>query len=215
LWQEFGVFFRQSFSRVKPVAATTSDAGTRRDFLYVASGAMGAVGVAAVAWPLIDQMNPSAAALALGTSEIDIASIQPGQQIVFKHRGLPLFVRRRTPAGVQFTEVKVEPALLQLKGRATDPQAFARINALPLGLQASPLFQPQGVQLVKANREDAPSGAGTGSGAGASWRQPVVFELTAAFADRPALLDGDQLRALGADGMAQRLLLLQRAGVLP
>ena len=43
----------------------------------------------------------------------------------------------------------------------------------------------------------------------------MVFELTAAFADRPALLDGDQLRALGADGMAQRLLLLQRAGVLP
>jgi type IV pilus assembly protein PilN len=124
-------------------------------------------------------------------------------------------LRRRTPTGVQLTEVKVEPARLHLKGRATDPQAFARINALQLGLQASPLFQPQGVQLVKANREDAPSGAGTGSGAGASWRQPVVFELTAAFADRPALLDGDQLRALGADGMAQRLLLLQRAGVLP
>ena len=124
-------------------------------------------------------------------------------------------LRRRTPAGVQFTEVKVEPALLQLKGRATDPQAFARINALQLALQASPLFQPQGVQLVKANRDEAPSGAGTATGAGARGRQPVVFELTAAFADRPALLDGDQLRALGADGMAQRLLLLQRAGVLP
>ena len=124
-------------------------------------------------------------------------------------------LRRRTPAGVQFTEVKVEPALLQLKGRATDPQAFARINALQLALQASPLFQPQGVQLVKANRDEAPSGAGTATGAGARGRQPVVFELTAAFADRPALLDGEQLRALGADGMAQRLLLLQRAGVLP
>ena len=124
-------------------------------------------------------------------------------------------LRRRTPAGVQFTDVKVEPALLHLKGRATDPQAFARINALQLALQASPLFQPQGVQLVKANRDEAPSGSGTAAGAGASGRQPVVFELTAAFADRPALLDGEQLRALGADGMAQRLLLLQRAGVLP
>ncbi len=124
-------------------------------------------------------------------------------------------LRRRTPAGVQFTEVKVEPALLQLKGRATDPQAFGRINALQLALQASPLFQPQGVQLVKANRDEAPSGSGTAAGAGARGRQPVVFELTATFADRPALLDGEQLRALGADGMAQRLLLLQRAGVLP
>ena len=124
-------------------------------------------------------------------------------------------LRRRTPAGVQLTEVKVEPALVHLKGRATDPQAFARINALQLGLQGSPLFQPEGVQLVKANREEGPSGARPGAGAGPSGRQPVVFELTAAFADRPALLDGDQLRALGADGMAKRLLLLQRAGVLP
>jgi type IV pilus assembly protein PilN len=124
-------------------------------------------------------------------------------------------LRRRTPTGVQLTEVRVESALLHLKGRATDPQAFARINALQLGLQASPLFQPQGVLLVKASRDEAPSGSGTGTGAGVTWRQPVVFELTAAFADRPALLDGHQLRALGADGMAQRLQLLQRAGVLP
>jgi ubiquinol-cytochrome c reductase iron-sulfur subunit len=82
------------------VAATTSDAGTRRDFLYVASGAVGAVGVAAAAWPFIDQMNPSSAALAMGTTEIDLSAIQPGQQIVFKHRGQPLFVRRRTPAEI-------------------------------------------------------------------------------------------------------------------
>lgn len=79
------------------MAATTSDAGTRRDFLYVASGAVGAVGVACAAWPLIDQMNPSTAALALGSTEIDLTAIQPGQQIVYKWRGQPLFVRRRTP----------------------------------------------------------------------------------------------------------------------
>jgi ubiquinol-cytochrome c reductase iron-sulfur subunit len=82
------------------VAATTSDAGTRRDFLYVASGAVGAVGVAAAAWPFIDQMNPSTAALALASTEIDITAIQPGQQIVVKWRGQPLFVRRRTPAEI-------------------------------------------------------------------------------------------------------------------
>jgi ubiquinol-cytochrome c reductase iron-sulfur subunit len=82
------------------VAATTSDAGTRRDFLYVASGAVGAVGVAAAAWPFIDQMNPTTAALAMGTTEIDLTAIQPGQQIVFKFRGQPLFVRRRTPAEI-------------------------------------------------------------------------------------------------------------------
>ena len=30
----------------------------RRDFLFTASYAVGAVGVGAVVWPLIDQMNP-------------------------------------------------------------------------------------------------------------------------------------------------------------
>lgn len=79
------------------MTATVNDAVTRRDFLYVASGAIGTVGVAAAAWPFIDQMNPTSAALALASTEIDISSIQAGQQIVFKWRGHPLFVRRRTP----------------------------------------------------------------------------------------------------------------------
>jgi ubiquinol-cytochrome c reductase iron-sulfur subunit len=85
----------------EPVAAVTSDAGTRRDFLYVASGAMGAVGVAAAAWPFIDQMNPSSAALALASIEVDLSPIQVGQQVIFKYRGQPLFVRRRTPKEIE------------------------------------------------------------------------------------------------------------------
>ncbi|MEL0114505.1 MAG: ubiquinol-cytochrome c reductase iron-sulfur subunit N-terminal domain-containing protein, partial [Rickettsiales bacterium] len=36
------------------------DGETRRDFLQLATGALGAVGVAAVAWPFIQQMNPAA-----------------------------------------------------------------------------------------------------------------------------------------------------------
>ena len=83
------------------MAATTSDAGTRRDFLYVAAGSVGAVGAAAAVWPFIDQMNPSTGALALGSTEIDLTAIQPGQQIVYKWRGQPLFVRRRTPAEIE------------------------------------------------------------------------------------------------------------------
>ncbi|HSS14277.1 MAG TPA: ubiquinol-cytochrome c reductase iron-sulfur subunit, partial [Rhizomicrobium sp.] len=82
------------------MAATTHDAGTRRDFLYVASGAMGAVGVAAIAWPFIDQMNPSTAALALASTEVHLSTVQPGQQVIVKWRGHPLFVRRRTPAEI-------------------------------------------------------------------------------------------------------------------
>jgi ubiquinol-cytochrome c reductase iron-sulfur subunit len=109
LWQEFSVLlfqfsqfqvFQFQVSRVDPVAATTSDAGTRRDFIYVASGAIAAVGAAAAAWPFIDQMNPTTAALALASIEVDLSSIQPGQQVIVKWRGHPLFMRRRTPAEI-------------------------------------------------------------------------------------------------------------------
>jgi ubiquinol-cytochrome c reductase iron-sulfur subunit len=79
------------------VAQVTSAEPTRRDFLYIATGAVGAVGVALTAWPFIDQMNPTASALALGSIEADISSIQPGQQVIFTWRSHPLFVRRRTP----------------------------------------------------------------------------------------------------------------------
>ena len=41
----------------------------RRDFIVVATYAMGAVGAGAVAWPLIDQMNPAADTLALASTE--------------------------------------------------------------------------------------------------------------------------------------------------
>jgi ubiquinol-cytochrome c reductase iron-sulfur subunit len=78
------------------VAATTADEPTRRDFLYIATGAVGAVGAAFAAWPFIDQMNPSASVLALSTIEVDISSVTVGQQILLKWRGHPLFVRRRT-----------------------------------------------------------------------------------------------------------------------
>ena len=46
--------------------ATNSTAEpTRRDMLYIATGAASAVAVGAVAWPLIAQMNPDASTLAL------------------------------------------------------------------------------------------------------------------------------------------------------
>jgi ubiquinol-cytochrome c reductase iron-sulfur subunit len=70
---------------------------TRRDFLYIATGAAATLGVGLAAWPFIDQMNPSSAVLAMASIEVDVSAIQPGQQVIFKWRGHPLFVRRRTP----------------------------------------------------------------------------------------------------------------------
>ncbi|NOZ65556.1 MAG: ubiquinol-cytochrome c reductase iron-sulfur subunit [Alphaproteobacteria bacterium] len=69
---------------------------TRRNFLYVATGVVGAVGVASVAWPLVDQMNPSADVLAMASVEVDISPIPVGQTISILWRGKPVFIRHRT-----------------------------------------------------------------------------------------------------------------------
>ena len=42
----------------------------RRDFLFTATTAVGAVGAAAVVWPMIDQMNPDASVKALASTEV-------------------------------------------------------------------------------------------------------------------------------------------------
>lgn len=74
---------------------------TRRDFLYIATGAMGAVGAGAVAWPLINQMAPDAATRALASIEVDVSAIEPGQAITVKWRGKPVFIRNRTKKEIE------------------------------------------------------------------------------------------------------------------
>ncbi|MEX0853100.1 MAG: ubiquinol-cytochrome c reductase iron-sulfur subunit [Bauldia sp.] len=88
---------------------------TRRDFIYIATGAVGTVGAALTAWPLIDQMNPDAAALALSTTEVDVSSLEPGMSVTVKWRGRPVFIRNRTEK--EIAEAKATP-LSDLKDRA-------------------------------------------------------------------------------------------------
>ena len=73
-----------------------SDEPTRRDFLYLATGAFAAVGAANIVWPLIDQMNPDASVKALASIEIDLSAIDTGQSVTVSWRGKPVFIRRRT-----------------------------------------------------------------------------------------------------------------------
>ena len=68
----------------------------RRDFLFTTSYALGAVGVGAAVWPLIDQMNPDSSVKALASTEVDISSIEPGKSITVLWRGKPVFIKRRT-----------------------------------------------------------------------------------------------------------------------
>ena len=78
------------------MSETDHEQGTRRDFLYVATAAVGAVTVGGAVWPLIDQMNPSADVKALASIEVDVAGVEPGSQLTVKWLGKPVFIRRRT-----------------------------------------------------------------------------------------------------------------------
>ena len=93
------------------------DAG-RRDFLYMATGAMGAVGLAAAVWPFVDTMNPAADTLALSTVEIDLSPVAAGQSITVVWQKKPTFIRHRT-------EAEIEAARSVDLGDLPDPQPDA------------------------------------------------------------------------------------------
>jgi ubiquinol-cytochrome c reductase iron-sulfur subunit len=101
------------------LATQAKSKATRRDFLYVATGAVGAVGAAATVWPLIDQMNPDASTLALASIEFNLEGIEVGQSVTIKWRGLPVFVRHRTAEEIE--TAKAVP-LSDLKDPETDAQ---------------------------------------------------------------------------------------------
>jgi ubiquinol-cytochrome c reductase iron-sulfur subunit len=84
---------------------------SRRDFLYLATGATAAVGGAAAVWPFIDQMNPSAAQRALATIEADLSPVQEGMAISVMWRKKPVFLRKRTQAEIE-------------QARSVDPNAL-------------------------------------------------------------------------------------------
>lgn len=73
----------------------------RRDFLYVATGMVGVVGAASVAWPFIDQMRPDASTLAMATIEVDVSALEPGMSLTAKWRGKPVFIRNRTDKEIE------------------------------------------------------------------------------------------------------------------
>ena len=81
--------------------ASSPPVKSRRDFLILATSAMGAVGVGSFIYPFIQSMNPARDVLAASTLEIDLKPIAQGQAITALWRGKPLFIRHRTPQEIQ------------------------------------------------------------------------------------------------------------------
>jgi ubiquinol-cytochrome c reductase iron-sulfur subunit len=94
---------------------------TRRDFLYVATAAVGAVGAAATLVPLITQMEPDASTIAAGGPvDFDISKVTPGAQVRITWRSRPIFIVHRTPAILKKLQSQ------QLISRLSDPGSSAR-----------------------------------------------------------------------------------------
>ncbi len=81
---------------------TTPTEGTRRDFLMLATGAAGVVGLGAVVVPLVSQLAPDAQTVAAGAPiDLDLAPVAEGQAIKLFWRGKLLFVRHRTKKEIE------------------------------------------------------------------------------------------------------------------
>ncbi len=90
------------------MASTTSatyehpEPPSRRDFLYIATATVGAIGALATLVPLVDQMNPDASTLAAGGPvDLDVSKIEEGAQVVIRWRERPIFVFRRSKQTLQ------------------------------------------------------------------------------------------------------------------
>ncbi|MBF0427483.1 MAG: ubiquinol-cytochrome c reductase iron-sulfur subunit [Magnetococcales bacterium] len=68
----------------------------KRDFLILATGAVGAAGVAGAAWPFVQSWSPSADVLSQATTEVDVSNLAKGQMITVPWQGKPVFILRRT-----------------------------------------------------------------------------------------------------------------------
>ena len=114
----------------------------RRDFIFTASYTLGAVGVGATVWPLIDQMNPDASVKALASTEVDVSGIERGQSITVLWRGKPVFIKRRTDEEIEKArqvDLKELPDPEKDEDRAKNPEWLimlgmcTHLGCVPLG----------------------------------------------------------------------------------
>jgi ubiquinol-cytochrome c reductase iron-sulfur subunit len=88
----------------------------RRRFLYIATGAMGAIGAVGVATPFVRSWYPSEKAKAIGAPvTVDISSLEPGEMRIAEWRGKPIFIVRRTEQAINNLTSD------ELMGRLADP----------------------------------------------------------------------------------------------
>lgn len=108
------------------VSHAEDHAGTRRDFLYYATAGAGAVTAGAAAWPLVNQMNPSADVQALSSIRVDVSGVEVGTQLTIKYLGKPVFIRRRAEDEIEAARAVEMSELIDTNSQnANNPAADA------------------------------------------------------------------------------------------
>ncbi len=90
-------------------------ATSRRSLLQTSALVLGATGIAAAAWPFVDQMNPSRDVL---VQRQELARIPAGSEVMIKWRDAPIIIRHRTVA-------EISEALRGDRSATRDPQRDA------------------------------------------------------------------------------------------
>ena len=123
------------------------------------------------------------------------------EQLVALRSGSALLeqLRQVTPQGVRLVSVNANASKLLIKGESQGTDAFERINALDLNLEALPDMLLDGTGVVKAVADQ-------------QGRIDFTLEARLDPAIRPTPA---HLRGLGAEGLARRLELLQDQEFLP
>ena len=139
------------------MAASGDHQQSRRDFLVLVAGAVGAVAVVATAYTVIDSLNPAADILAAGGPvDVDLSKLAPGQQLIVQWRGKPIFIIDRTPALLKElqdaklverlsdpnSEANQQPPYAKNWHRSIDPQ-YAVLVGVCTHLGCIPLFFPK------------------------------------------------------------------------
>ena len=128
----------------------------RRRFLITTTAGVGTVGAIGAALPFVLSFQPSERAKAVGAPvEIDISKLEPGQRIIGKWRGKPVWVMRRTEKTLKDLEdmadllrdpesaEEQQPAYAQNTSRASKPEYLVVIGYCT-HLGCSPTYLPEG-----------------------------------------------------------------------
>jgi ubiquinol-cytochrome c reductase iron-sulfur subunit len=176
-----------------PIAKETGDrpAIDRRGLLYAATAVVGIAGIAAAAWPLLDQMNPDARVRTAGDIVgVDLGGLEPAERRVLRWKNYPIFVVRRTPAmlkAMQETSFvatlvdpdsakRQQPAYARNWHRSLDP-AYAVLVGVCTACSCVPEYFAEASAINVAGGYICPCCASHYDSAGRAYSGPAQFNL--------------------------------------